>query len=66
LNTEQKLFDKISEIYGTTEWQDYLPSHYRELIPIKVEKDYTKCILNYSDIIHTVRQKIKESGIDKL
>ena len=66
LNTEQKLFDKISEIYATTEWQNYLPSHYRELIPIKVEKDYTKCILNYNDIIHTVRQKIKESGIDKL
>ena len=66
LDTEQKLFDKISQIYATTEWQNYLPSHYRELIPIKVEKDYTQCILNYDDIIHTVRQKIKESGIDKL
>lgn len=66
LDTEQKMFDKISQIYATTEWQNYLPSHYRELIPIKVEKDYTQCILNYNDIIHTVRQKIKESGIDKL
>lgn len=58
-----QLFDIITSIYGTTEWQEYLPEDFENYIPTKVEKDYSKCILNYNDIIENVRQQIKESGL---
>ena len=59
-----QLFDTATSIYGTSEWQDFLPDDYLDLLPIKVEKDYSACILNYDEIIDSVRQQIKDSGIE--
>ena len=62
----ESLYNKITEIYGTQDWKEYLSEDFLDLVPIKVEKDYTKCILNYDDIIGSIRKQIEESGIDKL
>ena len=59
-----QLFETATSIYGTSEWQDFLPDNYLDLLPIKVEKDYSACILNYNEIIDSVRQQIKDSGLE--
>lgn len=58
-----KIFNAITSIYGKSEWQDFLPEDFEKYIPTRVDKDYTKCILNYNDIIEKVRQQIKNSGL---
>lgn len=58
-----ELFEIITSIYGTTEWQEYLPEDFEKYIPTRVDKEYSKCILNYNDIIQSVRQQIKDSGL---
>lgn len=63
LDNYDQIFNVINNLYGTSEWINYLPDDYEKLIPIKVEKDYTKCILNYDSIISNVRQQIKDAGL---
>ena len=63
MSSDKQLFDVITSIYGTTEWIEHLPVDYEGYIPTRVDKDYTKCILNYDDIIENVRQQIKDSGL---
>lgn len=63
MSSYQQLFNIITSIYNTEEWIEYLPEDYEKFIPTRVDKDYTKCILNYSDIIENVRKQIKDSGL---
>jgi len=63
MSSYEQLFDIITSIYGTSEWQEYLPDDFEKYIPTRIDKDYTKCILNYNDIIENIRQQIKDSGL---
>lgn len=57
-NTEEKLFNKIDEIFYTSDWRGfYTPENYH---PIKIEKDYSKIMTNYSDIKEYLIKKSEE------
>lgn len=57
-NTDEKLFSKIDEALNTSEWREvYTPQSFH---PIKIEKDYSKIIINYNEIKDYLIKKSEE------
>ncbi len=63
LDTQDNIHSTLTKILGTDTWQQYLPENYQQKIPIKIQKDYSKVISNYDEIISVLRQNINQSGI---
>jgi hypothetical protein len=55
----------LTSILSTNDWQSYLPDNYSDLVPIKIEKDYSQIISNYEDIIDSIQKYIKDSDIER-
>lgn len=65
LNTQEKINNTLTSILSTNDWQSYLPDNYSDLVPIKIEKDYSQIISNYEDIIDSIQKYIKDSDIER-
>lgn len=62
LDTQENIHKTVTDILGTEEWKQALPNNFEEHLPIKVEKDYSKLILNYDEIADDIYQLIKKAG----
>ena len=50
LHTEEAIFTQLSQILETDEWIKYLAPNYKQMLPVKVDKEYHNLITNYTDI----------------
>jgi len=64
LDTQENIDTTITNILGTDNWKDYLPENIVNKVPLKINKDYSKIISNYNEIIPHIREYIKESEIE--
>ena len=61
LNSEELVDQAVTNILGTPDWKSLTNNN----IPISVEKDYTKCVLNYDQIVDNIQYQIKISGLQE-
>lgn len=59
LDTEERIFNELNDIFETNEWQEYLPVNYKLKLPQEIDKDYSKLIKNYNEITEIVRNVSK-------
>lgn len=64
LDTQENIDTTITKILGTDEWKKYLPENILDKVPLKIDKDYSKIISNYEEVIPYIRKCIKESKIE--
>jgi hypothetical protein len=59
MNTEEQIDQTITDLYDTNSWKASLPDNIADLQTIHVEKDYSKVIKNYDQLVEYINRAIK-------
>lgn len=60
LDSESAIFDMLTNIIGSDEWIDFLPADYENKIPSRIDKDYSKLIINYDELKNMVDSRYEK------
>lgn len=59
INTKEQIHNTINSLYNTNSWMNSLPDNIDDLLTIHVEKDYSKAITNYDQLVECINRAIK-------
>lgn len=59
MNTQDEIYKTIDGLYNTNSWKNSLPNNVDDLLTIHIEKDYSKAIHNYDQLVDYINRAIK-------
>lgn len=55
----------LDQVYETDAWRDFMPDGLQKTLPVKIEKNYQKWVMNFDEIDDLIRKKLNDDFFEK-